>query len=159
MRGERTQNGIYFRVKSVMEVFKMPNLCYDMKKSQSTYHINQHYKFFNVSTSGGARRLDAGHIFLDSKLKSSIHKYTDQDTFLLNITKPLLKLKCLNVPFALSITISALVAKSNVLSVNLFVARSVSFNTSLLLKITFSVWGVVMFWIVLFYTSFLDRLL
>ena len=49
MRGERTQDGIFFRVKSVMEVFKMKNLNYDMTKPQTIYTLNEHYVFFNVS--------------------------------------------------------------------------------------------------------------
>lgn len=49
MRGERTQEGIYFRVKSVMEVFKMANLQKDMIKSHTLYESNTHYIFFNVS--------------------------------------------------------------------------------------------------------------
>lgn len=51
MRGERTQEGIYFRVKSVMEVFKMDNLQSNVQLSHTAYALNEHYTFFNVSDS------------------------------------------------------------------------------------------------------------
>ena len=46
MRGERTQEGIYFRVKSVMEVFKMDNLHKDMIRSHTLYEEIRHYITF-----------------------------------------------------------------------------------------------------------------
>lgn len=49
MRGERTQDGIFFRVKSVMEVFNMASLSYDMARPQTMYSLNEHYMFFKVS--------------------------------------------------------------------------------------------------------------
>ena len=64
MRGERTQDGIFFRVKSVMEVFKMANLCYDMEKAQSTYQINEHYIFFKVSGSGAIQAQPVKEMYL-----------------------------------------------------------------------------------------------
>ena len=50
MRGKRTQDGIFFRVKSVMEVFKMPNLESNIQLAHTTYN-NEHYVSFNVSES------------------------------------------------------------------------------------------------------------
>ena len=48
MRGERTKDGIFFRVKSVMEVFKMDNLHKDMIRTQTSFVANKHYVSFAV---------------------------------------------------------------------------------------------------------------
>ena len=53
MRGERTRDGIFFRVKSVMEVFKMNNLHKDMIRTHTNYNLNEHYIYFNVSEIDG----------------------------------------------------------------------------------------------------------
>ena len=49
MRGERTQDGIFFQVKGVMEVFKMANLQSNVQLSHTAYLNNQHYIWFKMS--------------------------------------------------------------------------------------------------------------
>lgn len=49
MRGERTIDGIYFKVKDVMWVFEKPSLQKNIQSDQTSYQLNLHYKFFNVS--------------------------------------------------------------------------------------------------------------
>lgn len=48
MRGERTKDGIFFRVKSVMEVFKMNNLQSNIQLAHTGYTFNVDYVFFTV---------------------------------------------------------------------------------------------------------------
>lgn len=51
MRGERTREGIYFKVKDVMWVFEMPNLQSNIQLNHTVYQLNLHYKFFTTSGS------------------------------------------------------------------------------------------------------------
>ena len=54
MRGERTQEGIFFQVKAVMEVFQMENLQSNMQLTRAAYSLNEHYIWFNLSESCNA---------------------------------------------------------------------------------------------------------
>lgn len=51
MRGERTKEGIFFQVKSVMNVFQMENLQSNVQLVHTGYAIAEHYIWFDVSES------------------------------------------------------------------------------------------------------------
>lgn len=52
MRGKRTKNDIYFKVKDIMYLFEMPTLNNDMKHANSAFSNEIHYKYFNMCKSG-----------------------------------------------------------------------------------------------------------
>ena len=54
-RGERTVDGVFFRVKDVMTAFKMNNLTDTILEKKSAYVNEVHYKFFNTKKTGISR--------------------------------------------------------------------------------------------------------
>ena len=56
MRGDRTKDGIFFQVKSVMHLFEMTSLNNDMKHANSGFKIDEHYKIFKMSESGALQK-------------------------------------------------------------------------------------------------------
>lgn len=67
MCGKRTHDGIYFRVKSVMEVFRMDNLQSTMQLAHTAYIINQHYILFEMSDSYSCKNVQYKEMYLTYK--------------------------------------------------------------------------------------------
>ncbi len=49
MRGERSAEGIFFRIDDVIRTFQMPRLDNNIQKEHTSYQFNKDYKWFNLS--------------------------------------------------------------------------------------------------------------
>jgi hypothetical protein len=71
MRGDRTEEGIYFKVKDLSEVFQMSRLDTILQSNQSVYVDTRDYQWFRVDSNGTSRTLYLTFIGLLKVINSS----------------------------------------------------------------------------------------